>query len=87
MTAKDSFPLAVSHVLWDVWDPVGVNQFPQAKGEYDAYVPVIVRMLRQGTTEDALVAHLLDIEVVSMGLGRGSTTRAAAKALLALRVI
>jgi len=85
MRAKDEFPLRVSRVLWEVWDPIGINEFPEAQGEYDSYVPVIVRMLREGTTEDALVSHLLHIEVELMELpGYGSRTQAAASAQLAL---
>ena len=78
---------AVRSILWSEWDPIGVNDTPEAFGEYDAYAPPIVGMLMRGCTAHDLESHLFKIETDSMGLpGLASTHRAAAvAALIALR--
>lgn len=37
---------AVDLILWEDWDPIGVNDIPAARNEYSSYVPSIVRLLQ-----------------------------------------
>ncbi|TWU05448.1 hypothetical protein [Allorhodopirellula heiligendammensis] len=58
----------VRDCLWRDWDPIGVNCFDEATGEYDAYAPTIAAMLLDGADAHKLTAHLRQIETHSMGL-------------------
>jgi hypothetical protein len=56
----------VRGVLNTDWDPIGVAD--SVTDEYDGYIGVIYSMLRRGTSPEELAAHLLQIEIDSMGL-------------------
>jgi hypothetical protein len=62
-------------LLWVEWDPIGVNGYLGAYGEYDSYAPRLAAMLTAGATTDAIAAHLLRIERERMGLN-GNPARA-----------
>jgi len=62
----------VGEILHYVWDPIGVASVPQARDEYDGYVPLIVQMLVDGKTKEEIARHLYGIEGESMGLTVGS---------------
>lgn len=67
---------AVRRVLWETWDPAGVNNHADAASEYDSYAPTLVGMLLQGCTAQDLERHLSTLETDSMGLAPPSTTAA-----------
>jgi len=69
-------------VLHYIWDPIGVSDEPGARDEYEGYVPQVVKLLMSGAEEEAVVEHLVRIEVRNMGLG--STRENAARAADAL---
>jgi len=48
-------------ILWEVWDPIGVNQFAAAQGEYRMYVNGVFELLISGATDEAIAQHLLAI--------------------------
>jgi hypothetical protein len=77
----------VCRILWEDWDPIGVNDIPEAAGEYDSYAPGIAGMLVRGVSAHDLDFHLSRIEEDSMGLpSRPPSYRAKAIAsLIALR--
>ena len=50
------------------WDPIGVNDTPEAADEYDIYIGGIYRLLEQGASKDEFFAHLRDIEIGRMEL-------------------
>lgn len=58
----------ISRVLWEVWDPIGVNSDPKAKGEYDGYVNPVFILLTHGSTDAQIASHLLAIATERMGL-------------------
>jgi len=58
----------VEAILWDTWDPIGVNDEPNAFGEYDSYAPKILEMVQAGASKEDLYMHLLSIEEGMMGL-------------------
>ena len=83
-THSDLLPL-VRDCLWQVWDPIGVNEYAEAKDEYDSYAPKITTMLLNGVDARELASHLRHIEAVTMGLPANySTTDAAVVSLLEL---
>lgn len=59
---------AVSEILFREWDPIGVNNFPEARD--DSYVSTICRMLESGVDEVKLTDHLRRLRTNSMGLAK-----------------
>jgi len=60
----------VDEILHYVWDPIGVAGTPEARDEYDGYVPGVVRMLLDSADAEAIARHLHTIETESIGLTR-----------------
>lgn len=58
----------VRESLWRDWDPIGVNEYPDARDEYDAYVGGVCSLLRSGADAHQIREHLKQIEIVTMGL-------------------
>ena len=59
----------VEQILFNDWDPIGVNMGFEAFDEYDSYAPRIVSMWFDGSfTEETIVEYLLDVETKRMGL-------------------
>jgi hypothetical protein len=73
----------VSRVLRDEWDPLYVNEIPEAAEEYDSYAPALLGLVQSGADEAAIAAHLLAVETTVLGL-EGDPARAARVARLAL---
>lgn len=58
----------IDEILWDDWDPIGVNTIEKAVGEYKTYVPEIIQMIRRGKTAKEISEYLSDVETNFMGL-------------------
>lgn len=50
------------------WDPIGIQDAPEAGDEYDQYVDSIAKMVISKKPVSELSRRLLEIEVESMGL-------------------
>jgi len=59
---------AVDLVLWEHWDPIGVNDNPAARNEYSGYVRSVVSLLQDGADPFKLAQHLHSLERASMGI-------------------
>ena len=59
---------AVKEVLFQEWDPIGINSNPACSDEYDSYVSTIVRLLQAEADEYKIAEHLRNLQRVSMGL-------------------
>lgn len=57
----------VEVVLWEDWDPIGVNDTPAAKGEYDSYACAVFSVAFRTRSAMAVAEHLVSIAHVSMG--------------------
>lgn len=66
----------VSRILWEEWDPIGVNQFEVGRDEYDCYVPGICELLRTGTDALKLATRLQQLATVSMGMDNSTEHKA-----------
>ncbi len=64
----------IDRILWEVWDPIGVNQETVARSEYNSYVNGIFELLVSGATDDAIAQHLLRIVNQRMELSGASLT-------------
>ena len=70
MAKVDRLLLAVQEVLFQEWDPIGVNSNEVCRDEYNSYAPTICRYLQDGVDEYKLAAHLSQLQRVSMGVPR-----------------
>lgn len=55
-------------VLHYVWDPAGVSNSPVARNDYDAFLPAVLTLLRDGKSADAIATHLDALEEHEFGL-------------------
>ena len=61
---------AVNEVLHYLWDPIGIAGVPQARDEYDSYVPQVFTLLKSGATELVISEHLQQLSEDRIGLSR-----------------
>jgi len=59
---------AIDEVLWRLWDPIGVNDIPEARDEYSSYAAGVLGLLRRGAGDEQIIRHLQAIETERMGL-------------------
>lgn len=59
---------SIRQVLLQDWDPIGINDVPEAQDEYDSYVGGVYRLLTSGASEDAIIKHLDKIGSDTMGM-------------------
>ena len=57
----------VEVVLWEDWDPIGVNDTPEAKGEYDSYAGAVFTVALKTRSAMAIAEHLIAVEHAAMG--------------------
>jgi hypothetical protein len=58
----------VNEVLHYIWDPIGVRGEPNARDEYDSYVPQIYSLLQRDAAAEEIATHLDRIATEDMGL-------------------
>lgn len=80
----------IDRILWEDWDPIGVNDSPAAEGEYTSYAAAVFEMARSGSDVRSIAEHLHSIARTNMGLGSNTPScsvceRAAARACEAAR--
>jgi hypothetical protein len=69
----------IRQLLMEEWDPLGVRGFPDARDEYDSYVPPIGRLLREGAGATDVAEYLTNIETERMGLSDTEAARTKAE--------
>lgn len=63
--------LRTGEVLHYLWDPIGISDLPEARDEYDYYLPHVFGMLIRGESEDAVAQYLVSVETDRMGVWPG----------------
>jgi len=58
----------ICRVLWEQWDPIGVNDEPDAFGEYDGYAGSLYGLLLRDASEEEIDQQLYTYETDNMGL-------------------
>jgi hypothetical protein len=58
----------IRRVLMEQWDPIGVNDVPQAADEYDTYIGGIYGLIQRGVSELDISEHLRGLEIHQMGM-------------------
>jgi hypothetical protein len=64
--------LEIDRILWEMWDPVGVNDNEDFRDEYQSYVPHIFTLAKQRNLE-ALADYLYKTETALMGMDARNT--------------
>ena len=59
---------AVDEVIHYMWDPIGISEIPEARGEYESYLPQLFGMVCEGRDEQTIAQHLGVIKTERMGL-------------------
>ena len=76
----------VRDALLHEWDPIGIQEYPEANDEYDSYVPNVCRMLSSGASEAEILNYLWWLETQHMGLrGERERTEGFVRRLLQIR--
>lgn len=65
---KEGIYEAVNKILFEDWDPIGVNCNCKLVDEYQSYVPSVVKLLRDGADEYKIAKYLNDITRTSIGV-------------------
>ncbi|WP_085537070.1 hypothetical protein [Massilibacteroides vaginae] len=58
----------IDEILWNDWDPIGVNDIECIRNEYSSYVPYIVNLKMKGADVEKITRHLFHLESESMGM-------------------
>lgn len=58
----------IRHVLLTIWDPIGIEDEPNAQDEYDSYISGIMSLLAKRASPGEITGHLLQIANDLMGL-------------------
>ena len=65
---ESKFLNRIRQILWEEWDPIGVNRMGGPDDEYYDYVGTFYAMLICGATEQELIQQLQDFQQNAMGL-------------------
>lgn len=57
----------ITRILYEEWDPCGVNDVPGCSDEYAFYARKILQLLRDGADRVQLMQHLACIQSEAMG--------------------
>ncbi|MBU4348570.1 hypothetical protein KJ671_03675 [Patescibacteria group bacterium] len=55
-------------ILLKEWDPIGIQDIPEAQDEYDSYIFSICKLIQLKESEEELFNYLWWIETEQMGL-------------------
>lgn len=66
---------AIQAILLKDWDPIGIQDVPEARDEYDGYVGGVYRLLANKASLEAIANHLVAVERDAMGFSTPSSSR------------
>ena len=69
----------IRRILWEEWDPIGVNETCCPRDEYDSYADRILQMLLGGQSEVDVVGYLQWAALENMGLSEAGDVEAIAR--------
>jgi hypothetical protein len=58
----------IDEVLFYLWDPIGVNEAPEARDEYYSYLPEVFSMVQSNASAKEIAVYLQKIVREAMGL-------------------
>lgn len=74
------FRKLVDQILWEEWDPIGVNDAPEERDEYSSYAGEVCGKLWNGEDKQAIFDYLFWVETEHMGLGTKTSSKEAINA-------
>lgn len=66
--AKQFLIEEIQKILLKEWDPIGIQDIPEAQDEYDSYVPDVCKLIQSKKTASEIFDYLWGIETEHMGL-------------------
>lgn len=66
--AKQFLMEEIQKILLKEWDPIGIQDIPEAQDEYGSYVSDIYKLIQSKRTESEVFDYLWGIETEHMGL-------------------
>ena len=76
---QDELYRRTDEVLHYIWDPIGVAGVPEARDEYDSYLPHVFTLLINTPKTGEIQKYLIKIEEENMGLSVNDHSRNRAK--------
>ena len=58
----------IDRIIWEDWDPIGVNDNENCRDEYASYIPHLFSLVEQGADYKKIAKHLSDVEKITMGM-------------------
>ncbi len=58
----------IDEILWDHWDPIGVNTYPEARDEYYPYLPEVYLLAQKKASEREIAEYLSHVEKDIIGV-------------------
>lgn len=58
----------VDEILWRMWDPLGINDEENCRGEYQSYAYMVAGILERGADKHEIVEYLAQVQSEEMGL-------------------
>lgn len=65
---KLNFYKKIDTILWQKWDPIGVNEIESARDEYYGYIPEIYNLKITNASKNEIAEHLNKIATINLGL-------------------
>ncbi len=65
---KNTLQTKINQILWQNWDPIGVNDCETCRDEYSGYVSSITALLQSGSDTSKIAKLLQQHANVNMGL-------------------
>ncbi len=66
--AKQFLMKEIKKIILSKWDPIGIQDIPEAQDEYDSYVFDVYKLIKSKKTESELFDYLWRMETEHMGL-------------------
>lgn len=75
----------IDEILWEEWDPIGVNEYREARDEYSSYLHGVAELKSSNAGSEIIAHHLLSIEIDPIGLsGNLANCRRVAELIVSL---
>jgi len=58
----------IDEILWNDWDPIGINDCEEARDEYYGYLPHVWRFKIMNADAETIAEYLIKVETDRMGL-------------------
>jgi hypothetical protein len=71
----------IKKILWEDWDPIGINVISPAKDEYDSYAPQVYKLLTKNESKEVIGQYLtyVDTELIGNSPNKERDVRVAQK--------